>query len=380
MRTSPAFLLLPVLLALSAPSVRGGDASAVSGRAPRFTVTELVGVGHERSSVGRFLSDRGEVVGISSDGQVQHAVVWSDGKRRTLEPAGDTSSHPLGLNDQGQVVGSADVGAPTRHAVLWQDGKRTDLDPAAGAWSQAVAINRRGQVAGTADMGKGPHHAVVWAGGVMRDLGTLGGKFSVASGINDRGQVIGWSSTAGESAQHAFFRADDKMVDLGTLPGFKHSSAVAVNNQGEVAGYAFGDTGASRGFMWRAGKLQDLGTLGGVDSFAAGINDRGQIVGRSHRPDGATRAFLWEEGKMQDLNELIPERADGGLVDAVSINARGQILALNAYNGATHLFLLTPRDVTSYEAAGLGRLPYRFRTNPPVASATQTCAPSKLSV
>jgi probable HAF family extracellular repeat protein len=42
--------------------------------------------------------------------------------------------------------------------------------------------------------------------------------------------------------------------------------------------------------------MQDLGTLGGRDSFAFGINARGQIVGPSTTAAGDLHAVLWESG------------------------------------------------------------------------------------
>ncbi len=53
----------------------------------------------------------------------------------------------------------------------------------------------------------------------ITDLGTLGGTKSVAAGINQHGQVIGFSTTAGESATHAFLYSGGRMTDLARLLG-----------------------------------------------------------------------------------------------------------------------------------------------------------------
>ena len=42
--------------------------------------------------------------------------------------------------------------------------------------------------------------------------------------------------------------------------------------------------------------MQDLGTLGGRQGFAASINDRGQVVGQAETQSGETHAFLWQQG------------------------------------------------------------------------------------
>ena len=49
----------------------------------------------------------------------------------------------------------------------------------------------------------------------------------------------------------------------------------------------------SRGYFYDGNAVQDLGTLGGASTIAAGLNDGGQVVGRSDTAEGATRAFVW---------------------------------------------------------------------------------------
>jgi len=51
-------------------------------------------------------------------------------------------------------------------------------------------------------------------GYTLTDLGTLGGSNSDASAINEKGQVIGYSSTTGDVADHAFLYSDGTMTDL----------------------------------------------------------------------------------------------------------------------------------------------------------------------
>jgi len=74
------------------------------------------------------------------------------------------------------------------------------------------------------------------------------------------------------------------MRDLGTLGGID-SFATAVNtNHTVIGGAQTGEPGPFFGqqvhpFLWRKGVITDLGTLGGPDGFAAGINEVGQVVG-----------------------------------------------------------------------------------------------------
>jgi probable HAF family extracellular repeat protein len=83
-------------------------------------------------------------------------------------------------------------------------------------------------------------------------------------------------------------------------------------------------------------------------SAANGINSKGQIVGFSqdtNRDDSPSVAVLWENGTMTDLNSLIPAKSPLFLMEALSINARGQIAGFGGLSDGEHRgSLLTPCD------------------------------------
>jgi probable HAF family extracellular repeat protein len=90
--------------------------------------------------------------------------------------------------------------------------------------------------------------------------------------------------------------------------------------------------------------MRDLGTLSGsITSSAVGINNSGQIVGLSTFEGGVTRAFLYSGGAMRGLTDLIPANTlppGAVLAEALGINSSGQIIANSANN--FHGYLLTP--------------------------------------
>ena len=122
---------------------------------------------------------------------------------------------------------------------------------------------------------------------------------SCVTGINSSTELAGQKASAQFDSPYQAFLLDSNGVwnDVGPESGYTDSFATAINDSGQVAGVsqyrANGGSGAKidEAFLYIAGKLQDLGTLGGNDSYAMGINNSGQVVGYSttttnskHRP------------------------------------------------------------------------------------------------
>ena len=62
--------------------------------------------------------------------------------------------------------------------------------------------------------------------------------------------------------------------------------ARGINSLGQVVGYADTTEGLQRAFLYDNGRMIDLGTLGGRQSFAYGLNIHGQVVGSAQVPSG----------------------------------------------------------------------------------------------
>lgn len=152
-----------------------------------------------------------------------------------------------------------------------------------------------------------PEHAFLWQNGVMTDLGTLGGASSRAYAINDGGQVTGWAESD-EGAAHAFLWSAGAMRDLGTLGG-SFSVGRDLNSCRRVVGWSETASGAVHAFSWSAGAMVDLGTLGGADSRAYGIDGTGRVVGWAQCADGSRHACIWFGGKIIDLGVLEGEES-----------------------------------------------------------------------
>jgi probable HAF family extracellular repeat protein len=185
-------------------------------------------------------------------------------------------------------------------------------------------------VAGTAQTAGADEHAFVWTSrGGMRDLGTLGGARSTAVAINERGEVVG-DAEDGSGTVRAFRwgRASGLRPVVG--PEWLDASAVDLNDRGQVLGQYRTKDFWPRAFLWspRHG-ARDIGDLGArYQSRPVDLNNRGQVVGRSWvTGGGAQHAFRWDPwpGRMTDLGTGEGSKVPCVNSLAVALNDRGQV-------------------------------------------------------
>jgi len=170
----------------------------------------------------------------------------------------------------------------------------------------------------------------------LTDLGTLPGyEHSRAWSINNNGQIVGEISNLNPvfACRAVLFDAagDDNNIDLGT-PGEGNSYAYSVNIKGQIVG---GDDPNDFPFNWHATIFDANGGGNNIKlangSCACSINDNGQIVGDMVNGSGFRRAAIFD---VNDLNKnTLLGTIDGFDYSAAgSINNSGQIVGC-AYIG-----------------------------------------------
>jgi probable HAF family extracellular repeat protein len=175
------------------------------------------------------------------------------------------------------------------------------------------------------------------------DLGTLGGPASQAHGLNAKGWVVGEAITAG-GQDHAFLYRDGKMVDLGVTSAI--STARSVNDRGQVAGSYYAKN--YQAFLSSDSKVADLGTLGSAYSVTFAVNAAGHAVGSSYTTNAREHAFFWDGHAMADLGTL-----GGSFSTARGVNS-GDVIVGYAYlaNGSYHAFRGTTAGLADLGALG----------------------------
>ncbi len=185
----------------------------------------------------------------------------------------------------------------------------------------------------------------------ISDLGTLGGFGANVTGVNASLEVAGTEYVSGSDDRAFLLDANGVNHDLGILTGGTASFATSLNSDGQVVGYSGNSLGgigslSPEAFLYSAGQMTGLGTLGGVGSEAEGINDAGQVVGWANTTSGGQDAFLYSGGKMTDLGGL--ENSNFSVANA--INDQGQMVGYSSVGGqgslAHHAFLYSDGEMT----------------------------------
>lgn len=217
----------------------------------------------------------------SADGK-QHAVTYSNGTPTIIPGLDGVFDYIVGMNASGTVVGIRNEQnyAETRSTVV-KDGVATDLGTVGGgSRTRVVGINDAGQITGSASGSNLFDHAVRWENGVLTDIG-----LGYGNAINASGAVVGIGQT-----DMATVWENGVVRSLGTIAGTSHSRAFAVNDLGDVVGdtVTLGSgrdhSVVDRPFIYRNGQMRHLDELVNLSGtglrlmWARGISNDGRIA------------------------------------------------------------------------------------------------------
>jgi uncharacterized membrane protein len=148
------------------------------------------------------INDRGQLVGtyIDAAGGVRGFRREPDGKFTPIDVPG-AGTLPLGINNQGQVVGIyGDEGTVNNpdgsypryrvHGFLWDEGRVTKVDVSGSVLTYAFGVNNRGQITGGYYDTTGTQRGFVFERGRYRTIAPPGRAENAAWGINDRGEIV----------------------------------------------------------------------------------------------------------------------------------------------------------------------------------------------
>jgi probable HAF family extracellular repeat protein len=294
---------------------------------------------------------------------VHFAAVRSPAGAYTLLNVGGVQSFANAINASGQVAGSTVAANGLSRGFLYTNGQSTPLNPLpGGANCDARAINAAGQVVGASNSPSGDRAVRYAANGTPTNLGVvdygINDSASYANAINNLGVIVGDGSylTNNLDRLHHGFIADANggIAPLPNLPGGTQTNAYAINDAGQIAGWALTNAADQRAFVISDGIAYNLGALGSpyyASSLAVGINNELQIVGSSISESHFTDPFLFTAGQLVQLSDLVPPGSGWDFIgdqlqdangNVKAINDRGQIVGYATFNGTLTGYLMTP--------------------------------------
>lgn len=299
-----------------------------------------------------------------------------------LDTLGGLTGAGNGINDRGWITGAADqAGDNVSHAAAWVGSQLIDLGALGGpTFNSAVAWPNKannGVIVGISDTDKDqipndnfscyPFYAsgsptgkvcngFRWADGVMTALPPFpGGLNSYATAVNNRGEIVGWAENAVQdptcdtAVQTLQFRAviwepDGSVKELPPLPGDSTSAATAINDLGQVVGIsgacgiAVGGVSAAHSVLWQNGVPSEIANLGGHTwNTPTAINNQGTVVGFS-LPAGQDGTRNFEAFLWTQAGGLVRVGKLPGDIraEALGVNEKNQVVGLS--RGGPHVF------------------------------------------
>jgi probable HAF family extracellular repeat protein len=227
---------------------------------------DLGTLGTGNSAGGSYINESGQIAGISYTSSIPNPVtgvppldpfLWENGKMIDLGTLGGAVGFVTGLNNRGQVIGVSSVAAnpgacftegdPNCHPFLWSQRKLIDLNTSTigGSPLAVEGINNAGELVGSAAFANAPFDAYLWRNGVAIDLGRLDVDcFSGANAVNSYGQVAGNSFSCkfafNNNLHHAVLWENGSIIDLNALiprdSTLELAAAWNINDRGEIDG------------------------------------------------------------------------------------------------------------------------------------------------
>ena len=294
------------------------------------------------------INQHGTIAGVTGTNGLWFVTLWDSTGARTQQTAIGTGqaqwADVVKLNGTGTVLGSWQSAPDRVQAVVVRNGTVQTIGRlSAIGWTEPFDLNAGGNAVGRGAVAYVPpsdtipdaptdtvaewviHHPFFWDGST-HDLGVFGRATGctrtvrcangAALAINDAGDVVGWAEDSALVPRPFVWRGG-VMRALAVFAG-KPAYARAINASGVIAG-----DGNGVAFTWTNGTVRNLGSLGGGYTEVTAMNDAGDVAGTALTPSGEQHAFVWTVGRMIDLGLGLPGAC---AAKATAINGRGDVL------------------------------------------------------
>jgi hypothetical protein len=247
--------------------------------------------GMPKGSFGESVAASGPAVVIGAIGtNTAYAYLYAANSAFTaFSMPGSTSTFASGVNNQGQIVGSSDLGG-----FLDTNGVFTTIAYPGAIVTFPQAISDIGEVVGWYEDASGIGHGFTELNGVYTSLDYPGSAYTYLYGVNNLGNVVGNFCCVGSGQTQGFVYSSGVFSPI-NVPGSQSTGVFTINNNGVIAGnYCIAPCGGISGFVDDNNVFTTIDYPGATFTSIQSINDNGDLAGNwSTNTPGQGAAFVF---------------------------------------------------------------------------------------
>ncbi len=231
----------------------------------------------------------------------------------TLDNQADPAFNQLlGINDLGTIAGyfgsGTSVSQPNKGYTLsaYSGMTYTNENFPGSAQTQVTGLNDMGKTVGFYADAAGDNFGFWLKNGRFSSFSAPGAagktKTTQLLGVNNEGMAVGFYNDVNGNA-HAF-ELDTKTGAYNpiTIPGAVQTTASAINDIGDIAGFYVDAKMVTRSFLLRGSTLEILAVPGASATEAFGVNDSDQVVGQ-YTVGKSTYGFIEQNNHYTTIND-----------------------------------------------------------------------------
>ncbi len=229
------------------------------------------------------INDYGNVVGTAdakTTGQEHNGFVrYSDGTFKIFAFNGNLATNFTRRNRQGVTVGYFKSPSLNYHGLVYQNGVATRLDYPGASSTYLTGINASGTIVGYYFKTGSTVYGFKYAKGKFSPVAFPGKNDIEPAAINDSGAITGSYQDA--SGMHAFILENGAYRTFGDAK-FSGATPNDINNSGVVVGYYAAAGGGAGAFWYKDGEFKEIAMPNATSSYAFGINSQQQVTGYAY--------------------------------------------------------------------------------------------------
>ena len=225
------------------------------------------------TSVGYFMFDP------KADPPRPKAFTFSVGTYRILVVPNSLTSHAMGINKSGSIVGMYESLTGKRLGFVRSGVTFSDVEYPRAAATAIYDINDSGVVAGSYRDATGHYHGFTYSAGTYTPIDFPGVTDTTATGINAHGDVVGYYLEA--TTPHGFLLRAGVFTPI-DFPHATTTVAWGINDASDIVGYYTGLDGVSggfRSFVFADGAFSTFDVAGAYHTQVNGISNDGLVTG-----------------------------------------------------------------------------------------------------